>query len=502
VILGVVGAGTMGAGIAQLGCAAGMRTLLHDPLPDALGTGEQRVRDGLARWVEKGRAEASAADLLELAPQLDDLAPCELVIEAAPERAEIKRELFERLSAACGPDAVLATNTSSIPVTSLAGAAARPENVVGMHFFNPPPLMQLLEVIRADQTGDRALALAREAGEAMGKRVIVATDGPGFLVNRCGRPFYGESLRLLQERLATHEQIDRICRMGGGFRMGPFELMDLVGIDVGFAVAQSFDELSFGEPRWKPSPIQARMVAAGRLGRKTGRGYYDYSGEAAYRPDDPEPPAPGGGDGTLVTVVGDGPVADGLRERARAAGYELRDGGAAELVVDARANPTASVPSGAPVLALCAASSLAARGEPGAVGFHLLPPIAESKLVELTRAPGTQAFAAEAAEGFFARLGFHAEWVDDAPGLVLGRVVCQLVNEAWFAVGEGVGSEDDVDAGLVLGLAHPRGPFEWGAAIGLDHVVAVLDGLWSERHEERFRVAPALRRATFAHALS
>jgi len=491
-VLGVVGAGTMGAGIAQLGCAAGLQTLLHDPLPEALQAGERRVRDGLDRWVAKGRADAAAADLLGAAASLDDLAGCELVIEAAPERPDLKRELFAELSRVCADDTVLATNTSSIPVTSLAGAAARPENVVGMHFFNPPPLMELLEVIRADQTGDRALQVARDVGEAMGKRVILAADGPGFLVNRCGRPFSGEGLRLLGERVATAEQIDRICRMAGGFRMGPFELMDLVGIDVGFEVAKSFAELSFGEPRWRPSPIQARMVAAGRLCRKTGRGYYEYAEDGSYRPEDPAPPAPGGGDGTLVTIVGDSPVADGLRERARTAGYELREGGPAELVVDAGPRPAEHVPGGAPLLALCAASSLAARGEPGAVGFGLLPPL--DSLVELTRGPGTQAFAAEAAEGFFARLGFHAEWVEDAPGLVLSRIVCQLVNEAAFAVGEGVGSEEDVDVGMELGLGHPRGPIAWGEAIGLEHVMAVLDGLWAERREERYRPAPLLVR--------
>jgi 3-hydroxybutyryl-CoA dehydrogenase len=280
-------------------------------------------------------------------------------------------------------------------VTSLASAAARPENVVGMHFFNPPPLMELLEVIRADQTGDRALAVAREAGEAMGKRVILAADGPGFLVNRCGRPFNGEGLRLLAERIATAEQIDRICRMAGGFRMGPFELMDLVGIDVGFEVAKSFAELSFGEPRWRPSPIQARMVAAGRLGRKSGRGFYAYADDGSYRPEDPEPPAQGGGDGMPVALAGDGPLADALRERARAAGYELRPGGPAELIVDARVVPAAPVPGGAPLVALCASSSLAARGEPGAVGFNLLPPL--GGLVELTRGPATAPAAAAAA---------------------------------------------------------------------------------------------------------
>jgi 3-hydroxybutyryl-CoA dehydrogenase len=495
-VLGVVGAGTMGAGIAQLGAAAGMRTLLHDPVPEALERGAEGVRRGLSRWVEKGRVGEDAAGLLEPASSLDELAPCELVIEAAPERPELKRDLFGALSVLCGDDVVLATNTSSIPVTSLAGAAARPENVVGMHFFNPPPLMPLLEVIRADQSGDRALRMAIDVGEAMGKDVIVVADGPGFLVNRCGRPFSAEGLRLLQERVATHEQIDRICRLGGGFRMGPFELMDLVGIDVGFEVAKSFTELSFGEPRWRPSPIQARMVAAGRLGRKSGRGYYEYQDGAPYRPEDPpDPPAPAGGDGSPVSILGKGPVADGLRERARSAGFELREGGPTELVVDAGPRPHPSPPGGAPLLVLCAATSLVARGEQGAVGFHMLPPLDGAKLVELTRLPATQSFAAEAAEDFFSKLGLLSEWVEDTPGLVLGRIVCQLVNEAAFAIGEGVGSAEDVDAGLTLGLSHPRGPVAWSETIGLDHVLAVLDGLWEERREERYRAAPLLRRA-------
>jgi 3-hydroxybutyryl-CoA dehydrogenase len=512
VILGVVGAGTMGAGIAQLGCAAGMTVHLHDPLEDALERGAERVRSGLRRWIEKGRAGEDSLELLRPAAALGDLAGCELVIEAAPERADLKRELFAALSEACGPDTVLATNTSSIPVTSLAGAAERPENVVGMHFFNPPPLMQLVELIRAEQTGERALDVARAAGAAMGKQVILAADGPGFLVNRCGRPFAGEALRLLQERVASHEQIDRICRMGGGFRMGPFELMDLVGVDVGFAVAQSFAELSFGEPRWKPSPIQARMVAAGRLGRKAGRGYYDYEEEGPYRPEDPAPAgaagaagsaagvpgsaagAPGAAAGAPITILGEGPLADGLRERARGARYDLREGGPAELVVDARLQPGGAPPGGAPLLLLCAGGSLAACGEPGAIGFHLLPPLGESRLVELTRLPTAQPFAAEATEDFFKRLGFVTEWVEDAPGLVLGRIVCQLVNEACFAVGEGVGSETDVDAGLTLGLNHPRGPFAWCEAIGIEQVCATLDALWRERREERYRLAPLLQR--------
>src|SRR5256885_3969155 len=492
--LGVVGAGTMGAGIAQLGCLAGLETLLHDPVPGALERGEYSIRMGLAKGAERGRwsddEERAAGERLRLCERVEDLSECELVIEAAPERPELKRELFERLSDICGDDAVLASNTSSILVSSLAAAAAHPENVVGMHFFNPPPLMRLLEVIAAAQTSERALAVARAVGEAMGKTVIVASDGPGFLVNRCGRPVNGEALRLLQERVATLEQIDRIARLGGGFRMGPFELMDLVGIDVGYEVARSFNDQSFGEPRWKPSILQARMVAAGTLGRKTGKGWYSYEEGKPHRPDDDDPPEAGGGEGQSVVITGEGALADALRERARAAGFEL-GGSQPELIVHA-APGGISTSRETPLALLCADRSLAAHAIPGAVGFHLLPPI--GRLVELTRLPDTRTEAAEKAEGFFGALGLHHEWVNDAPGLVLGRLVCQLVNEALFAIGEGVGSAEDVDAGTTLGLNHPRGPVAWGHEVGFEHVLATLDGLWEERREERYRAAPLLRR--------
>jgi 3-hydroxybutyryl-CoA dehydrogenase len=480
--LGVVGAGTMGAGIAQLGALAGIETLVHDPVADALAAGLEKTRANLEKGAERGRwtpdDAAAAAGRLHPAPELKDLAGCDMVVEAAPERLDLKRELFARLSEVCGPETVLATNTSSIPVTFLASAAARPENVVGMHFFNPAPLMRLVEVIPGIDTGERALGAARALGEAMGKRVILAADGPGFLVNRCGRPFYTEALRLLQERVATHEQIDRVCRMGGGFRMGPFELMDMVGVDVGFEVAKSFHQLSFGEPRWKPNPIQERMARGGRHGRKTGRGYYEYlAGGGAHRPPDPEPPEPGGGESRALTVTGSGPVAEGLTARGVAAGYEvLNEPGEA---VEVRA-------LGLPPMLLCADRSLAAFGNPDAVGFGLVPPVAGAALVELTGPRSEQV------ELHWNRLGFHAEWVADAPGLVLGRIVTQLVNEALFAVGEGVGSPEDVDAGLELGLNHPRGAIAWGREIGLERVRAALDGLWRERREERYRPAPLL----------
>ncbi len=381
----MIGAGTMGAGIAQLAARSGARTILHDPLPEALQRGTQYARDGLGKEAAKGRLSSEEADMaasrIEPTDDLDAFAPCELVIEAAPERLSLKHELYKRLSEEIvGEACVLASNTSSLLVTAIAAAASRPERVVGMHFFNPAPVMRLLEVVAGVESSTEALDLATATGEAMGKTVIVAKDGPGFLVNRCNRPFGLEALRILQEQIADIETIDRTMRIEGGFRMGPFELMDLVGIDTGLEISKSFYEQSFGEPRWRPSPITARYVAAGRYGRKSGRGYYDYSSDP-YRPPDPAPDPP-------------------------------------------------------------------------------------------------------------ARTGAEAQ---PAAGGVLERIVCQVINECAFALGEGVGSPQDIDTGMTLGLNYPRGPLAWADQIGLDHVLAVLDGLWEEYREERYRPAPALR---------
>ena len=496
----------MGAGIAQLGCLSGARTVLHDPDRAALDRGLERIRAQLDRGVERGRLSApeaaDAAGRLEVAPALEDLAPCELVIEAAPERLEIKRELFARLSEQIVSDeCVLATNTSSLLVTAVASAAKRPERVVGMHFFNPAPVMRLLEVVAGEQSSEEALALARATGEAMGKHVIDAADGPGFLVNRCNRPFGLEALKLLQERIAPLDEIDRVCRLGGGFRMGPFELMDLVGVDTGLDVSRSFYEQSFGEPRWRPSPITVRTVAAGHTGRKGGRGYYDYGdGSREHRPPDPDPLTPGGGDG-LVVIAGHAPLAHELADAASDAGWEVASPEDALgqdppfLIVDVTLGEDSEVPlQGGPQAICCAPGSLTMLDPGGgAVGFHALPPLQEAILVELTRGPDTAQSAAIAVERFFATLGKHTTWVADAPGLVLGRIVCQVINEAAFAVAQGVGSAEDVDAGVVLGLNYPRGILAWADAIGLEHVLSVLDGLYEERREERYRTAPLLR---------
>lgn len=450
-VIGVVGAGTMGSGIAQLACKAGARTLLHDPLGEALKRGTQGVLKGLQKEADKGKLTAEqareAGERLQPVEELEQLSSCELVIEAAPERLDVKHQLYGRLSEIVSDQCVLASNTSSLPITAVAAGATHPERVVGMHFFNPAPLMRLLEVIAGLLSDERALAIAQATGLAMGKDVIRAADVPGFIVNRCNRPFGLEALRLLQERVADVQTIDRIVRLGGGFRMGPFELSDLVGVDTGFDVSRSFYELSFGEPRWRPSPIQAQRVAAGLHGRKTGRGYYDYTGDGPHRPTDPDPP-------TVCAdaiVEGAGPVADALRALAAGA-----------------SGPRITV-----------------EGLSGTVDDEPFYAIAPLKLVEVT---------GNAGEAAFKGLGLHTERVQTAPGGVLARIVCQVINESAFALGEGVGTVEDIDKGMVLGLSHPRGPFAWMEQIGTEHVLGTLGALSDAYREERYRPAPALRR--------
>jgi 3-hydroxybutyryl-CoA dehydrogenase len=456
-VIGVVGAGTMGSGIAQLAARSGARTLLHDPLVEALERGTVRAREGLSKEAARGRLAPEQADAaaarLESVDTLEQLADCELVIEAAPERLELKHEIYTRLAQIVSAECVLASNTSSLPITAIASAVPGPERVVGMHFFNPAPIMRLLEIVAGALSDERSLSLAEQTGRAMGKDTIRAADGPGFLVNRCNRPFGLEALRLLGERVADVQTIDRIVRLGGGFRMGPFELSDLVGVDTGFDISLSFYELSFGEPRWRPSQIQAQRVAAGLHGRKTGRGYYDYTLDP-YRPPDPEPP-PRTAD---AIVHGDGPVAEALRELAHG-----------------ETGPVISVHGlGGDV-----------EGEP----FYALVPLA---LVEVTGPAG---------EAAFAGLGLHTAHVQPAPGGVLGRIACQLVNESAFALHAGVGSARDIDTGMTLGLNHPRGPLAWGDELGLDAVLGVLEDLCEEYREERYRPAPALRRLVRAGRL-
>jgi 3-hydroxybutyryl-CoA dehydrogenase len=289
--VGVLGAGTMGRGIAQLAGLAGYDTELYEPDPKALELGQILLGEELSKGVERGRwsdAEGTAAvERIYFGGELAALAKCDLVVEAAPEDLELKRALFAEVATVCGPETVLASNTSSLRISEIAAGAPDPAPVVGMHFFNPPALMKLVEVVAGEESAEWALDATTEVAVRMGRTPIRAKDSPGFVANRLARPFSLESLRMLGDGIADAERIDRIVRLGGGFRMGPFELLDLIGLDVNLTIARSFFAQG-GEPeRWRPSPIQERLVEEGKLGRKSGEGYHAY-GNGVERALDPE----------------------------------------------------------------------------------------------------------------------------------------------------------------------------------------------------------------------
>lgn len=276
--VGVVGAGTMGRGIAQICAIHGHTVALFDLSPSILAQSLVIIAAALA----KHKPDVPTQDIpgilgrISTHTALTALADAEIIIEAAIEELEAKKQIFRELDGLTGPGALLATNTSSLPVTAIASAVRIPSRVAGLHFFNPPARMSLVEVIRGSATSAETIERLRVFASGIGKTAITVKDTPGFVVNRIARPFYGEALRLLGEGVAPVEEIDRIVRLEGGFKMGPFELIDLIGVDVNLAVTRSMYEQTFGEPRYRPHIIQQTMATSGLLGRKSGRGFYSY----------------------------------------------------------------------------------------------------------------------------------------------------------------------------------------------------------------------------------
>jgi len=278
--IGIVGAGTMGTGIARVAALNKFNVALYDINDTVILNGIARITSEMKMNVEKQKLSqeemTSTLSHIHARTKLSDLGHCDIIIEAVLEDLRIKKDLFRHLEADVKPDTILATNTSSLSITAIASGVKRPERVVGLHFFNPVHVMKLVEVVQGAQTSEETMQRAIDFGEKLGKACVRAKDTPGFIVNRIARPFYGEALRILGEGIASVEDIDRIVKGEGGFTMGPFELMDLIGIDVNFAVTQSVYEQFFNDPRYRPHPIQRQMVDSGKLGKKSGKGFYNY----------------------------------------------------------------------------------------------------------------------------------------------------------------------------------------------------------------------------------
>jgi 3-hydroxybutyryl-CoA dehydrogenase len=487
----------MGAGIAQIAAAAGHPVLLFDVRPDAAGRALQNIDLALQRMVAKGKVtEADRRALTGRITPCDDLAALAaagLVVEAVVEDLDVKRGVFAQLEGIVDGDAILASNTSSISITSIGSGLQRPERLVGMHFFNPVPLMALVEVVSGLATSPTVAETVFATAQSWGKRPVHTKSTPGFIVNRVARPFYGEALRVLQEGGADIATLDAVIREAGGFRMGPFELMDMIGHDVNYEVTRSVYNAYYQDPRFTPSLIQQELLAAGFLGRKAGRGFYRY-GNGAERPDPSTVPV--AARPKSVTVRGEGgplqPLVPLLEKASGAAVSRLSaDGGDVWFEVDGKV--AVAISDGR-----TATQRMSTEGVLPLVLIDLALDYSEARRVALAPADQTPPDSLEAAVGLFQSLGKAVSVLDDVPGMIVMRTVCMLANEGADAVHQGVCTAEAVDTAMRGGVNYPLGPMAWAERIGIERVVAVLDNMAGIYGEDRYRVSPLLRRKMFS----
>lgn len=502
--IAVIGCGAMGEGIAQVAAVAGHTVLLFDARPDAAAAAAGNIAKRLLSLAAKGRMgevdAAEAAARIKPVATLAEVAGVALAVEAIVEDLEIKRTLFAQLEDIVGPQCILASNTSSISITALAARLRLPGRLAGMHFFNPVPLMALVEVVSGLGTDSAVLDAIHALALAWGKTPVMTRSTPGFIVNRLARPYYGEALRLLLEQAGDPGAIDAVMREAGGFRMGPFELMDLIGHDVNFAVTSSIFRAYFNDPRYTPSVIQQELVDAGFLGRKTGRGFFRYDKEgaaaavAAALPD-AGTTADAGVAGQAVEVPA---VARGAGVLAETLASRLQ--GTASITADR----SQDIPAGCLLLVDTAALYLTDgrsatqracdTGVSNLVLLDLALDFAAAKRVALCAAEQCSAAAYDAVERLFLDAGIAVTRLADVPGMAVMRTVAMLVNEAADAVNQGVCTAQAADIAMCKGVNYPRGPLAWSDAIGAKQVVDVLANLAAAYGEDRYRVSPLLRR--------
>jgi 3-hydroxybutyryl-CoA dehydrogenase len=500
-LIGVIGAGTMGAGIAQVAAIAGHRVLLADVADGAAGRAVDRIRERVKAQVAKGRLAVDPDALDITATEISEMGVAGVVVEAVVEDLGVKRRLFAELEQLVPADCLLASNSSSLTPTAMAAGLAHPERLVGLHFFNPVPVMQLVEVISGLATAAWAADRAEALAQAWGKTVVRSAATPGFIVNRIARPYYAEAWRLQEEHAAVPEVIDAVLTGAGGFRMGPFALMDLIGHDVNESVTRSV-WASFGhDPRFAPSLAQRSLVEAGWLGRKTGRGCYDYADGAAPPVPAPAPPrsAP-----AFVISYGDSELGQLLAR----SGVSVQEAGASrgsgdDGLVESRPVelPLVELPGGA-LLARSAgatASSLAAAaGRPVVVVDRTLDD-ATATAIAVTASADCPADTLDMAVGLLQSAGLRVFVIDDVPGLIVTRTVAMLANLAADAVAGRVASASDIDTAMRLGVNYPRGPLAWAGQWGPRTLLATLDELESWYRDGHYRASPLLRRAALTN---
>lgn len=494
----IIGAGTMGTGIAQVAAQSGHPVILLDNRAGAARQALQKLADTLARLQAKGKFDADqvAAILarITVAEDISVTANCGLVVEAIVENADAKQALLAELERIVAADCILASNTSSISITRLARGLQHPERIVGMHFFNPVPVMRLVEVVSGLQTATSVVDATATLATSWGKTPVRTKSTPGFIVNRIARPYYAEGLALLQEGAGLPATLDA-CLRAAGFRMGPCELMDLIGHDTNFAVTNSVYAANFYDKRYVPSLVQRELVEGGLLGRKTGQGFYTYANDGTGTHPAPDVATATSTAGIasppphdMLALMGAAPAAERLAQALTRAGLTFNRIPAADwtgLLVDHDRQ-----------LRLTDGQTANQLGRDVAVFDQILATTAPcASLAFAVSTHATDAWRTEAPQ-WLRVLGFAPVLIEDTPGLIVARTLAMLVNEAADAVQQQVCSPADADTAMKLGVNYPSGPFQWLEALGARHVVTILEALDAYYRGERYRVSPWLRRRT------
>ncbi len=487
--IGIIGAGIMGTGIAQIAIQSGHDVYLYDANIDAAQQAKNKLEHTLQQLAAKGKFTTEQVETalahLHVVKNMQQLKVCELVIEAIIEKLDVKKQLMQQLESVVSADTILATNTSSLSVTAIAADCQHPERVVGYHFFNPVPLMKVVEVIQGLHTQPEIIETLTHLAHKMGHRPVRTKDTPGFIINHAGRAYLTESLKILGENVATVEQIDQVLKSSLGFRMGPFELLDLTGLDVSYPVMESIYQQYYQEPRYRPSVIIQQMLTGKQLGRKTGQGFYRYVDQQKQNATTAEPDLSYAGPFPKVWLATDFPQDKAL----------LRE----FLAVRQIQLDTAEQPAADSLVVIASygedATSSALRlgvNPQQVVCIDLIAGLTQQRTLMPTLVTTTAM--KQAAQAIFHDGMSHVTWITESIGLISQRVLVMIVNLACDMAQQGIASAEDINSGVRLGLAYPHGPIEWGDLVGSEKILLTLQRMLALTGDPRYRPSPWLQR--------